>query len=417
MTKPEPEVLLFVAGMHRSGTSALCAALRACGASFGGQLLAPMAGVNDDGFWEDADIVAANDALISAAGGRWFAPGTAALGGHWPAQALADFQRRAEQILQRGLGAGPLWVAKDPRFCMTLPLWLRACELRGISTRVCVASRSPLEVAHSLKRRDGFPVGYGLRLDLAYRRALLASLPAGALPVAYPDLINDTLAVMHRLAKALPLVVEETGLAVSVRRDLRHHEQGAIDGVLATPLIAADSLSDLAAAIDDAYPESEMITDLVAGFVARGSQLTELGEDHSVALATIAERDVDIESLAAEKDGQIESLAAEHRQALATIAERDTQIAELDRRLQDTGDYLGRALATISERDEQVAELDQRLTEIGNLHSHALEVIVEKDAEIHALAAKIQAFYDLPVIGFALRSAQRARSRSRRNAG
>lgn len=368
--------------MHRSGTSALCAALRACGASFGGQLLAPMAGVNDDGFWEDADVVAANDALISAAGGSWFAPGAAALGGDWPAQALADFQRRAEQVLQRGFGAGPLWVAKDPRFCLTLPLWMQACELMGITTRMCVASRSPLEVAHSLQRRDGFPVGYGLRLDLAYRRSLLAALPAGALQVAYPDLINDPVAVMHRLAQALPLVVEETGLAASVRRDLRHHEQGAIDGVLTTPLIAVDRLSDLAAAIDDAYPEAEMITDLAAGFVARGSQLTELGEDHSVALATIAARDVDIESLAAEKDAQIESLAAEHRQALATIAERDTQIAELDLRLQDTGDYLGRALATIIERDEQIKGLDSRLAEIGALHSHALEVVAERDRVI-----------------------------------
>lgn len=413
MTRAGPEALLFVAGMHRSGTSALCAALRACGASFGEHLLTPMAGVNDDGFWEDADVVAANDALLSAAGGSWFAPGASACAGDWPVRALVDFQRRAREILERGFGPSSLWVVKDPRFCLTLPLWLQACEALGIATQVCVASRSPLEVAHSLQRRDGFPLCYGLRLDLAYRRALLAPLAAGALQVEYPDLINDPLAVMHGLAKALPLVVDEAGLATSVRQDLRHHEQGAIDGVLATPLIAADSLPILAAAIESDYPEAAMIADLVAGFVARGSQLTELGEDHSVALATIAAKDVDIESLAAEKDADIEALAAEHREALATIAERDTQIAELDQRLQETGDYLGRALNTISERDEQIAELDRRLTEIGHLHSHALEVIVQKDAEIDALAAKIQAFYDLPVIGFALRAAQRARHRSR----
>ena len=423
MTRAGPEALLFVAGMHRSGTSALCAALRACGASFGEHLLAPMAGVNDDGFWEDADVVTANDALLSAAGGSWFAPGASACAGDWPVQALVEFQDRAREILERGFGAGSLWVVKDPRFCLTLPLWLQACEALGIATQVCAASRSPLEVAHSLQRRDGFPLGYGLRLDLAYRRALLAALPAGALQVAYPDLISDPLAVMHRLAASLPLAVDEAALAASVRRDLRHHKQDATDDCLSAAVISAEMLPALASAIDGAYPVAAMTAELLEGFVARGTELTALGASHSTGLATIAAKDVDIEALAAEhrqalatiaaKDADIEALAAEHREALATIAERDTQIAELDQRLQETGDYLGRALSTISERDEQIAELDRRLTEIGHLHSHALEVIVQKDAEIDALAAKIQAFYDLPVIGFALRAAQRARHRSR----
>ena len=53
MPTSEARKLLFVVGMHRSGTSALCAALQGCGASFGDNLLAPMAGVNADGFWEE----------------------------------------------------------------------------------------------------------------------------------------------------------------------------------------------------------------------------------------------------------------------------------------------------------------------------------------------------------------------------
>ena len=56
--------LLFVVGMHRSGTSALCAALEACGATFGGELLGAMPGVNDEGFWEDEAVVALNERLL-----------------------------------------------------------------------------------------------------------------------------------------------------------------------------------------------------------------------------------------------------------------------------------------------------------------------------------------------------------------
>lgn len=367
MTILEGQQLLFVAGMHRSGTSALCAALRACGASFGEHLLAPMAGVNDDGFWEDADVVAANDALISAAGGSWFAPGAAACAGAWPAQALTDFQRRAKEILQRGFGAGPLWVVKDPRFCLTLPVWLQACAQLNISIQVCVASRSPLEVAHSLQRRDGFPLGYGLRLDLAYRKALLAALPADALQVAYPDLVANPVGVMQGLAASLPLAVDEAALAASVRRDLRHHKQDATNDCLSTAVISAEMLPALASAIDGAYPVAAVTAELLEGFVARGTELTALGDSHSTGLATIAAKDADIEAL-----------AAEHRQALATIAERD----------------------------EQIRELDSRLAEIGALHSHALEVIAEKDRVIDEI-------HKTPVLGLAVKAAQRARHRSR----
>ena len=402
MGSGKSQLLLFIAGMHRSGTSALCAALRACGASFGEHLLAPMAGVNDDGFWEDAEVVAANDELLAAAGGTWFAPCAAICAGDWPAQALLAFQRRASEILQRGFGAGALWAVKDPRFCLTLPLWLQACEGAGIATRVCVASRAPLEVAHSLQRRDGFPIGYGLRLDLAYRQALLPALPADALQVAYPELVADPAGVMQGLAAELPLAVDEAALAASVRRDLRHHSERASSDCLSSPKVSAETLPALASAIDAAYPAAGMTAELVAGFVARAAELTALGETHSQALATIAAKDADIEAL-----------AAEHRQALATIAERDTQIVELDQRLQETGDYLGRALATISERDEQIAELDRRLAEIGALHSHALEVIAEKDRVIQEVRGVIDEIYGLPVLGLAVKAARRARHRSK----
>lgn len=385
MTPATPDVMLFIAGMHRSGTSALCAALRACGANFGEQLLAPMAGVNDDGFWEDAGVVDANDTLLASVGGNWYAPGTAACAGAWPVEAQREFQRRAVEILRRGFGAGPLWAVKDPRFCLTLPLWLQACEALGIATRLCIASRSPLEVAQSLRRRDAFPLGYGLRLDLVYRRALLAGLPADALQVAYPDLVSDPVAVMRGLAGSLPLSVDEAALAASVRRDLRHHQQDTTDSLLATPVIPGDRFPALETAIEEAYPAADMVDELVAGFVARGAELTALGEGHSTALATIAT-----------KDASIESLAAEHRQALETIAERDTQIGQLDQHLQETGDHLGHALATITERDEQIAELDRRLAEIGALHSHALEVL----DEIH----------NLPVLGKAVKVARRLRA-------
>jgi hypothetical protein len=374
-------VLLFVVGMHRSGTSALCAALHACGATFGDRLLAPMAGVNDEGFWEDIDVVAANEALLAAAGMRWYAVSRGAEC-RWPEEALQRFQACAQAILQRGFGSGPVQVVKDPRLCITLPLWLRACADLGVAAQVCTASRAPIEVAQSLQRRDGFPLGYGLRLDLAYRRALDAAVPSSALAVSFPELLRDASAVMSRLATQLPLQAGEDAVAAAVRSDLRHHSaSGAAasgaSNLLEQPVIAASELAALEAVIEQQYPVAGLLSEWVEGFVARGTQLTELGESHS--------------------------------RALATIAERDAQIADLDRRLQDTGAWLERALATVEERDGQIAELDRRLADIGDMHSHALQVIAEKDREIADKDSEIAEIYATPVVGRILRRVHRKR--------
>lgn len=387
----EARTLLFVVGMHRSGTSALCAALRACGVTFGEQLLAPMAGVNDEGFWEDAEVVAANEALLSAAGAHWYSLALPGGEAGWPAAALAHFREQAGAILQRGFGPGRVQAVKDPRFCITLPLWLEACAELGVKAQVCTASRAPLEVAQSLQRRDGFPLGYGLRLDLAYRKALAPALPSGSLAVSFPELVEDPVKVMLRLAESVPLETGPNAVAMAVRGDLRHHSAPAASEPLTQPVLSGAELPALEACIERHYPTDAMLAECVTGFVTRGAQLTAVGDAHSLSLETIAAKDEDINAL-----------AAEHREALATIAERDQQIFDLDSRLQGTGEWLERALATIEERDAQVAELDRRLAEIGGLHSHALEVIAEKDREIADI-------YAVPVIGLALRGARRYR--------
>ena len=388
--------LLFVVGMHRSGTSALCAALHACGATFGERLLAPMAGVNDEGFWEDADVVAANDALLAAVGATWYslAPldlsevggGNTWVGNPWPDDALARFHESAEAILQRGFGPGPVQVVKDPRLCLTLPLWLQACASLGLHAQVCAAARAPLEVAQSLQRRDDFPLAYGLRLDLAYRTALAAALPAASLHVLYPELIENALQVLKNLAAQLPLQVSPEAIARAVKPGLRHHQAALLaSDLLEQAYIPAADLPALADCLEQRFPVDAMVADVVSLFVARGAELTSIGEAHS--------------------------------QALTTIAERDLQIAELDQHLQDTGAWLERALATISERDAQIVSLDERLAESGAQHSHALAVIAEKDREIaekdREIADKdrrLAEIYNLPVLGGALRAARRFRS-------
>jgi len=113
-------------------------------------------------------------------------------------------------------------VLKDPRFCLTLPLWLAMCRERAVPARVAVVWREPLEVARSLQRRDAFPVGYGLRLQGIYLRALQAVLPSDAVFVGYRALLDDAPAALEGLAAALPLDTGVPALERAVRGTLRH---------------------------------------------------------------------------------------------------------------------------------------------------------------------------------------------------
>ena len=378
MNAAESRHILFILGMHRSGTSALCAALQACGGSFGRSLLAPMDGVNDEGFWEDTDVVQLNERLLEQAGVCWYSATADVLEREWSGEAFSELRLVAREIMQRGFGDGPLEVVKDPRFCLTLPLWLAVAADLGIKTSACVMSRSPMEVARSLEKRDGFPPAYGLRLLQTYRRGISRFAPPDTLELNYPQLLADPCGVMGKLAQRLPLTVDEASLGAAVRGDLRHQLCNLERDQLSSPDLARDDIEAVDQAIAAKYPCEQALAEFAECVVSRGEQLTRIGTAHSNALATLAARDADITAL-----------SAEHRRALATLDERDSDIAGLS-------DQHRTALATLDERDEQIREFDRRLAKLGEEHSHALQVVRERDAQLEYI-------YNLPGIGLVVR--------------
>ena len=378
MRAPESRHLLFVLGMHRSGTSALCAALEACGATFGDHLLDPMSGVNDEGFWEDAGVVAVNDALLAEAGARWYSITQDHISLDWGSESFSHHRSEAKQLLLRGFGDGALEVVKDPRLCITAPFWLSICHELGIPTSCCVINRAPIEVARSLEKRDGFPLGYGLRLCQTYRMGIADSAPEDTSYFSYAELLQDPRGAMESLAARLPLSAGAGELAAVVRSDLRHHAGGGEGGILAAVDRGEVDWQALAAAIDEQYPVSDTLCEFAETVVARGNELTRIGAEHAKALETLDQRDADIAGL-----------SAEHRRALATVEERDADIAGLSEEHR-------KALATIAERDEQIREFDRRLAKLGEEHSYALQVIRERDAQLDYL-------YNIPGVGRVIR--------------
>src|SRR4051794_1931981 len=147
LMKPLTANPILVAGMHRSGTSAL-ASLVASATGGGAQGAGPAADLaNPAGYMEITPIVDFNREALADQGWFWDAP---------PATPVPDpvvsehFVDRGRSLVAAQAGASQL-LLKDPRFSLLMPLWRRVLMDR---LTVVVSTRPALEVAWSLAMRD-----------------------------------------------------------------------------------------------------------------------------------------------------------------------------------------------------------------------------------------------------------------------
>ena len=186
---------ILVIGMHRSGTSLVARTLAAAGA-WAGRSEDMLAAQSDNplGFLERRDLVAANEALLAAAGASWFAPPPAPLGEGGDQTAVPDVLA----ALAAGAPPDAPTLLKDPRLCLTWPAWDRD------GTVIVYVYRQPLAVADSLRRRNRFPLAYGLALWEHYNQCALAALRGRPHTcVSYDRIIADPVAALAVLAGRL----------------------------------------------------------------------------------------------------------------------------------------------------------------------------------------------------------------------
>jgi hypothetical protein len=144
---------VLVLGMHRSGTSALARITNFLGAALPRHLV-PASPTNPRGHWESAPLVALHDQLLAALDSSWDDWRTP--GSRWKeSDAAGRFAGRLRLVIDEEYGNAPLFVLKDPRICRTLPYWMSILEKSGIRTAPIIIVRNPLEVAESLRARDG----------------------------------------------------------------------------------------------------------------------------------------------------------------------------------------------------------------------------------------------------------------------
>lgn len=160
---------ICVLGMHRSGTSAITRVLNLFGAYLGetNKLMPPQDGVNPEGFWEHLEIVDLNDRILRKLSRTWDNP-IPLPDKWWQHSEMLQYKKEIKQIIKKNFNKIHLWAWKDPRACLTLPLWQEVLSQLDIDVKYIISLRNPIDVASSLKRRDAFSTEHSVALWFLY---------------------------------------------------------------------------------------------------------------------------------------------------------------------------------------------------------------------------------------------------------
>lgn len=211
----------MVVGMHRSGTSAVTRVVNLLGVPLGRADDVYSAEDNPSGHWESRQLCALDNVILHVFGGFDIA---------MPPMPRAWLQSRRAARLRPVMRAtfdnvyqDGRWLWKDPRLCLTLPLW------RQVLNDFCVVFviRDADPVVRSLHRRDGFPRSYCYALwDDYNRRAAVASSGLPVVRVDFDSMLEDPLSQVKLLAEGLSSVGVQLNDDISTAAASLHRSTG-----------------------------------------------------------------------------------------------------------------------------------------------------------------------------------------------
>ncbi len=145
---------VLVLGMHRSGTSALTRIISLAGMDLPTNLMAANF-ANETGYWESVELAKIHDDILSSLDSSW--DGILPIDyGKFKTAEGEGYKALLTDYIVREFSNSEQFVLKDPRLCKLVPLWLAVLENLNIEAKIVIPFRNPLEVAESLKKRDGF---------------------------------------------------------------------------------------------------------------------------------------------------------------------------------------------------------------------------------------------------------------------
>ena len=201
--------------------------LHCCGLALGSEsdLMPPQAD-NPDGFWEHLGFVALNDELLSELGGAWDLPPRP--DEDFTSARLDPLRLKARLLIEK-FDSASVWGWKDPRNSLTLPFWQQL--LPGLKTVVVV--RNPLEVAHSMRERNGTSYSFGLRLWEIYNRRLVEAANGENLLLAhYDSFFQQPKSELQRITDFIGLPIAKIGSAAALIAPRKRHTHFTIEQLI-----------------------------------------------------------------------------------------------------------------------------------------------------------------------------------------
>lgn len=219
---------LIVLGMHRSGTSAIAGVLSKLGIALGTKLL-PGNEYNEKGHFENIHIINADDEILNTLDSSW--DDLLLLDEEcWQRPQLIPHADAVKKILSEEFSANELFCIKEPRISILLPFWISILQELNIEPFFIIPLRHPLEVAESLKTRDGFSMEKGLLLWMNSMLSLeYFSRPYKRCFVKYDDFLRNPADELHYIFDKLGLVLPENQQQLDTIADglldpkLKHH--------------------------------------------------------------------------------------------------------------------------------------------------------------------------------------------------
>lgn len=210
---PGDATLVVVLGMHRSGTSVITRAMETMGAEFGDNLMPPVPGVNDKGFFEDLDIYAINQEILSLAGADWHSLAPIEFG-KIDEVSLQAIRVRATELLAKKCRS-KIFALKDPRISRLLPFWQPIFESLDVRVVYALAIRNPMSVGRSLEKRDNFSYDKSFLLWLMHTvPSLERTRGKQRVLVDYDKLMEAPRAELARMSMRLELPLDASRVTV-----------------------------------------------------------------------------------------------------------------------------------------------------------------------------------------------------------
>jgi glycosyltransferase involved in cell wall biosynthesis len=359
----EPSNLIFVLGMHRSGTSAITRGLQVLGVSLGENLLPPVLLDNPKGYFEDVDFAAFNAELLRAVDSDWNM--VSAINAEQVQQLIGlGYISRASNLLKRKMAddKANAYAFKDPRAAKLIQFWNLVFEDAGLEPSFVLPFRNPLSVVKSLNKRGDGSGEYGYLLWLNYViESLRGTAGRNRILVEYDNFIQSPELGIHRLSNALELNINQD--------ELYQYKNFFLDETLRHSQYDVNDL-----ALDPMCPPCVLeIYSSLQSLVVNNISI-----DHPGMLAEINKWEAELERiqpLLNLVDRKSHQIARQGHALTETMSERDEGIANLAKTMVKHDEEIAHLVNTMAERDAEIA--------------HLVEMTVDRDYQISSLSDTI----------------------------